>query len=84
MLLDLAKLALQNLLCILGLAEERSSPGIARHESIDAFEFEPNTRAFEYDFGEAEENIAMGYGGVQNGDQLNQAAYAVAESAKDV
>jgi len=82
MLLDLAKLALKNLLCIFGLAEEESRRGLEDSQAVDAFALEFAGTGLDYDEAMPAQNAALGYAGVQNADPLNQAAYAIAETEK--
>jgi hypothetical protein len=82
MLLDLAQLAFHNLLCILGVAEDKSSEEISSLDGGDSFAIPLEASDGCLDFGDRDpgENIALGYAGVQNGDALNQAAFAMSEA----
>jgi len=82
MLLDLAQLAFHNLLCILGVAEDKSAESI-RSLDGDALGPLPIANGDNYlEFGDRDpgESMAFGYAGVETGDGLNLAAVATAEA----
>jgi len=85
MLLDLAQLAFHNLLCILGVAEDKSAEEITSLDGSASFAAIPLEASDGYlDCGDRDpgENIALGYAGVETGDPLNQAALAIAQATE--